>query len=48
MLVDPQNEWRHQSISLSPLSDNPSFQPIEITDGDLSELKVLGIFERVL
>lgn len=34
--------WRHESITLSPLSTDPAFKPIELyPDGD-SELRVIG------
>lgn len=40
--------WRHQSITLKPLSDDRSYSNIELVDDEISNLRVIGIFERVL
>jgi SOS-response transcriptional repressor LexA len=42
------DQWSHQSIILKPLSNNMEFINIEITEDELSSLKVVGIFECVL
>ena len=42
------DSWNHQSISLRPLSFDSDYTPIEIEEDELSSLKVIGIFERVL
>jgi uncharacterized protein len=40
--------WAHESIILKPLSNNSSFKNIELSGDELIDLKVRGIFERVL
>lgn len=40
--------WQHKSIILKPLSDDPTYQDIELSEDALLSLKVLGIFERAL
>lgn len=40
--------WSHDAIILKPLSNNPSFRNIELSGDELIDLKVRGIFERVL
>ena len=40
--------WSHQSITLKPLSNNSEYNDIELFGDELSSLKVIGIFERVL
>jgi len=42
------DSWEHQSITLKPLSYDMEYQAIEITEDDLVNLKVLGVFEMVL
>ncbi len=42
------DEWRHQTIILRPLSDNDEYSAIELSDDELNNFKVVGIFERVL
>ena len=42
------DSWSHQLISLKPLSFNSDYTPIEIEEDELSSLKVIGVFERVL
>ncbi|WP_126973875.1 DNA/RNA helicase domain-containing protein [Gynurincola endophyticus] len=41
-------EWRHASITLKPLSDDPRYQDIELFEDDLQSLKVIGIFKNVV
>ncbi|MCW3123253.1 MAG: hypothetical protein JWQ38_2745 [Flavipsychrobacter sp.] len=41
-------QWSHQSITLKPLSDNPEYTDIEITEDESVMLKVIGIFETIL
>jgi uncharacterized protein len=43
-----EDQWHHESIILHPLSNDSSFQPIFIQPDELNEMKVIGIFERVL
>jgi DUF2075 family protein/SOS-response transcriptional repressor LexA len=42
------DEWSHKSITLKPLSNNPEYEDIEITEDESRNLKVIGIFECVL
>jgi len=41
-------EWSHQSIVLKPLSNNQEFSEIVLNDDQLRNLKVVGVFEKVL
>lgn len=43
-----EDSWSHQSITLKPLSDNTECSEIELSEDELSGLKVIGILERVL
>lgn len=43
-----QDLWSHQSITLKPLSNNADYNDIELSEDELSSLKVIGIFECVL
>ena len=43
-----QDLWSHQSITLKPLSYNSEFQAIQLSDDELSNLKVIGVFECIL
>jgi len=43
-----EDQWSHKSITLKPLSNNPDFKDIELIEDELNQLKVVGIFERVL
>jgi len=43
-----QDLWSHHSITLKPLSENPEYNDIELSEDELSSLKVIGIFEYVL
>jgi DUF2075 family protein len=40
--------WRHKSIVLKPLSDDPLFEEIELGEDESQALKVVGVFECVL
>jgi DUF2075 family protein/SOS-response transcriptional repressor LexA/predicted GIY-YIG superfamily endonuclease len=40
--------WIHESIILKPLSDNMEYYDIELSEDELSSLKVIGVFECVL
>ena len=40
--------WFHESIILKPLSHNPDYQDILIAGDELTTLRVIGVFERVL
>lgn len=46
--VPHEDGWRHQSIVLKPLSDDPSFKEIELGEDESQSLKVVGVFECVL
>ncbi|MGV3698177.1 DNA/RNA helicase domain-containing protein [Flavobacterium sp.] len=43
-----EDSWIHKSIILKPLSDTPGFSEIILAKDELSELKVIGIFECVI
>ena len=40
--------WKHDSITLKPLSNIASFKNIELTEDDMNDFKIVGIFECVL
>jgi len=40
--------WEHQEITLLPKSTDSTFQPIVLRDEELLELKVVGVFKKVL
>jgi len=43
------DSWSHSSISLKPLSDDSSYEPLILEDYDsISSFRIVGIFERVL
>lgn len=42
------DQWSHQSISLKPLSFDSAYKDIELSEDELSSLKVIGVFECVL
>ena len=42
------DEWRHESITLKPLSDKDEYSEIELSYDELNSFKVVGIFDRVL
>jgi DUF2075 family protein/DNA replication protein DnaC len=41
-------EWNHQAIILKPQSYNKNYSEIELSNDELSDFKIVGIFERVL
>jgi DUF2075 family protein len=45
---EDENGWKHQSITLKPLSTDSTYQNLVLQDEDLSTFKVVGIFECVL
>ncbi|AIM37589.1 hypothetical protein KO02_13505 [Sphingobacterium sp. ML3W] len=40
--------WGHQEITLLPKSTDASYQPIVLRDEELLDLKVIGVFKKVL
>jgi len=40
--------WHHESITLKPLSTKDSYENIELTGDELTDFKVVGIFDRVI
>ncbi len=40
--------WSHESITLRPLSSDPTYADIELAGDEVTSLKVIGIFECVL
>lgn len=42
------DEWKHQSITLKPLSNLAYYSDIILSDDELINFKVVGIFEKVL
>lgn len=43
-----EEQWDHGSITLYPMSEDSSYEPIELRNDVLHELKVIGIFDCVL
>ena len=43
-----ENGWKHQSIILKPQSFEESYSNIELKDDEINNLRVIGIFERVI
>lgn len=43
-----EDNWIHTAITLKPLSNKPEYQAIELVDDAIRNLKVVGIFDRVL
>ncbi|OMP77978.1 hypothetical protein BW716_17245 [[Flexibacter] sp. ATCC 35208] len=43
-----EEQWSHESIILRPLSTDPSFQDIVLTEDQSTGFRVLAIFESVL
>lgn len=46
--VKNDNSWSHQSITLKPQSFDKSYEPIILSDEDLEDFKIVGVFEMVL
>lgn len=46
--VIDENQWNHQSITLKPLSNDPNYEPIELSGDEINSLRVVGIFVCVL
>ena len=46
--IEHENQWRHISISLKPLSDRSEFETIELVGDEIDSFRVVGIFESVL
>jgi len=40
--------WHHLGITLSPLSNDPGYEPIHLQEDELSSFSVIGLFERVV
>lgn len=40
--------WKHESILLKPLSTNTDYPELELSDDELNNFRVIGIFERVI
>lgn len=40
--------WRHTTITLKPMSDNPAYKDIVLKGDEVRSLRVVGVFERVL
>ncbi|CAM1353026.1 DNA/RNA helicase domain-containing protein [Tenacibaculum halocynthiae] len=45
---EDENGWKHQSITLKPLSTDEKYKSIVLADVELDSFKVVGIFECVL
>lgn len=43
-----ENQWRHQSITLKPMSNDSIYEPIELFGDEMNGLAVIGIFVCVL
>lgn len=43
-----ENGWKHQSIILKPQSFDESYSNIELKDDEINNLRVIGVFERVI
>jgi len=41
-------QWQHQQITLKPLSNNPEYNDLVLSEDELEYLRVIGIFECVL
>ena len=44
---EDENGWKHQSITLKPLSTDVSYQNIVLEDDEMTTLKVVGIFNSI-
>jgi SOS-response transcriptional repressor LexA len=42
------DQWKHESITLYPMSTDNKYEPIQLSEDEVSGLKVIGVFERVL
>lgn len=40
--------WRHASITLKPMSDDPTYEEIKLEGEELRELRVVGVFVEVV
>lgn len=47
-LEDGENEWRHTRITLYPESNEPRYKPIELTERQSEDLKIVALFVAVL
>jgi hypothetical protein len=43
-----EDNFRHKSITLKALSDDDSFEDIELFEDELIDFKVIGIFKKIL
>ncbi|WP_210405029.1 DNA/RNA helicase domain-containing protein [Pedobacter sp. G11] len=43
-----EENWQHTAINLLPLSDDLDYEPIRLMEDELTDFKVVGVFERVL
>ena len=43
-----ENGWKHQSIILKPQSFVESYSNIVLNDNEINNLRVIGVFERVI
>lgn len=43
-----ENGWSHQSITLKPISSDDTYEDIVLTEEQLDNFKVIGIFDRVI
>jgi phage repressor protein C with HTH and peptisase S24 domain len=41
-------ERKHESIVLKPLSTNPKYSEIELSEDELNNFRIVGIFEKVI
>lgn len=42
------DQWKHESITLYPMSSDDKYEPIQLSESEVNGLKVIGVFERVL
>lgn len=47
-VVTADEGWQHSAISLQPLSDDLSYETIELAEDELTDFKVVGVFVQVL
>ncbi len=43
-----EDQWNHSAITLHPLSTDEAYSPIQLIEKEVSGLKVVGVFDRVL